>query len=50
MLLKPMSSSTIGASFPYKCQVEGEMMGSRPIKCMSNVPIKIIMIIIKDSA
>jgi len=36
----PMSSSSNGTSSPYKCKVEGEVMGLSPTGCIHNLPIK----------
>uniref|UniRef100_A0A2N9FSU0 Condensin complex subunit 2 n=1 Tax=Fagus sylvatica TaxID=28930 RepID=A0A2N9FSU0_FAGSY len=36
----PMSSSSNGTSFPCKREMEGETVGSKPIECMCNLPIK----------
>ena len=35
-----MSSGSSGTFSPYKCQMEGEVAGSKPTRCMSNLPIK----------
>ena len=35
-----MSSGSSGTFSPYKCQVEGEVAGSKPTRCMCNLPIK----------
>ena len=35
-----MSSGSSGTFSPYKCQMKGEVAGSKPTKCMCNLPIK----------
>ena len=34
----PMSSSSTGSFSPYKCLVEGEVVGSRSTGCVCNLP------------
>lgn len=36
----PLRSNTNGTSSPCKSRVEGEVMGSQPIGCMCDSPIK----------
>ena len=40
LILMPMSSSSTGTSSTYKFYGEGEVVGSKPIGCMCNLPIK----------
>lgn len=37
---KPMNFGLNGTSFPCRSKVEGEIVGSKPTKCVCNLPIK----------
>lgn len=38
--VSPMTSSSIGTSASHNNRTEDKVMGSRPTKCTSNLPIK----------